>query len=76
MDKLKFKTNLKVHSLSLDEYSYVNIKEDLFYPGSQEIALAEKGMFNFDHPDAFDWDLLESVLLVRVSQLNRLKDSS
>ena len=64
MDKLKFKTNLKVHSLSLDEYSYVNIKEDLFYPGSQEIALAEKGMFNFDHPDAFDWDLLESVLLV------------
>ena len=76
MDKLKFKTNLKVHSLSLDEYSYVNIKEDLFYPGSQEIALAEKGMFNFDHPDAFDWDLLESVLLVRVCQLNRLKDSS
>ena len=76
MDKLKFKTNLKVHSLSLDEYRYVNIKEDLFYPGSQEIALAEKGMFNFDHPDAFDWDLLESVLLVRVSQLNRLKVSS
>ena len=52
----------------------VNIKEDfIFYPGSQEIALAEKGMFNFDHPDAFDWDLLESVLLVAVSQLNELK---
>ena len=74
MDELKFKTNLKVHSLSLDEYSNVNIKEDfIFYPGSQEIALAEKGMFNFDHPDAFDWDLLERVLLVGVSQLNELK---
>ena len=49
----------------MDEYSYVNIKEDFtFCPDSQEIALAEKGMFNFDHPDAFDWDLLETVLLV------------
>ena len=74
MDELKFKTVLKVPSLSLAEYSYVNIKENfIFYPGSQEIALAEKGMFNFDHPDAFDWDLLESVLLVAVSQLNELK---
>ena len=49
----------------MDEYSSLNIKEDfIFCPDSQEIALAEKGMFNFDHPDAFDWDLLESVLLV------------
>ena len=38
----------------------VSLSQDSFYRelSEQEIARAERGMFNFDHPDAFDWDLM------------------
>ena len=44
----------------------VTLSQDSFYRelSEQEIARAERGMFNFDHPDAFDWDLMEEVLSV------------
>ena len=28
----------------------------------EELALAQRGLFNFDDPDAFDFELLESVI--------------
>ena len=48
------------------EKKIVSLSQDSFYRemSDQEIARAERGMFNFDHPDAFDWDLMEEVLSV------------
>ena len=42
----------------------VHLSQDSFYRelNPQEITKANKGMFNFDHPDAFDNELMESVL--------------
>ena len=47
----------------------VTLSQDSFYRelSEQEIARAERGMFNFDHPDAFDWDLMEEVLSVSLA---------
>ena len=44
----------------------VTLSQDSFYRelSEQEIARAERGLFNFDHPDSFDWDLMEEVLSV------------
>ena len=41
----------------------VHLSQDSFYRelNPQEITKANKGMFNFDHPDAFDNELMESV---------------
>jgi len=46
------------------EKQVVSLSQDSFYRElhPHEIALAKKGMFNFDHPDAFDNELMESVL--------------
>ena len=48
------------------EKKVVSLSQDSFYKELEptEIILANKGMFNFDHPDAFDVDLMESVLQV------------
>ena len=48
------------------EKNVVSLSQDSFYKELEpsEIILANKGMFNFDHPDAFDIDLMESVLQV------------
>ena len=45
--------------------NYILIK-DSFYRDltDKEKLLAEKGLFNFDHPDAFDIDLMEKCLSV------------
>lgn len=42
----------------------VCISQDSFYRelSPAEIAKAEKGQFNFDHPDAFNEKLMEEVL--------------
>lgn len=42
----------------------VCISQDSFYRelSSAEIAKAEKGLFNFDHPDAFDEKLMYRTL--------------
>ena len=47
----------------------VTLSQDSFYRelSEQEIARAERGLFNFDHPDAFDWDLMEEVLSVSLA---------
>ena len=46
----------------------VSLSQDSFYRelNETEIILANMGKFNFDHPDAFDTDLMESVLQVSV----------
>ena len=36
-----------------------------------EITKAEKGMFNFDHPDAFDHHLMETVIKVILRERKR-----
>lgn len=50
--------------ISADEKQVVQISQDSFYRelNPSEQAKAMKGTFNFDHPDAFDNDLMESVL--------------
>jgi len=49
---------------SVEEKQVVHLSQDGFYRelNPQEISLASKGMFNFDHPDAFDHKLLESCM--------------
>jgi len=46
------------------EKQVVHLTQDSFYKelDDQEIAKANKGMFNFDHPNAFDNELMESCL--------------
>ena len=46
------------------EKKIVSLSQDSFYRelNPLEISKANKGMFNFDHPDAFDNQLMESVL--------------
>ncbi|KAI9143915.1 uridine kinase family-domain-containing protein [Paraphysoderma sedebokerense] len=57
MEKLKQKhkhLNRKVAMIQLTDFYRVLTPE--------EQKLAQEGEFNFDHPDAFDWKLLEQVL--------------
>ena len=44
----------------------VTLSQESFYREltQAEIAAADKGMFNFDHPDAFDCNLMEVTLRV------------
>ena len=46
----------------------VSLSQDSFYRelNETEIILANMGKLNVDHPDAFDTDLMESVLQVSV----------
>ena len=48
------------------EKEVVSLSQDSFYREltPQEIAKAEKGLFNFDHPSALDHHLMETVLKV------------
>jgi len=52
------------NEMSNVEKQVVSLSQDSFYRelNPSEIAKANKGMFNFDHPDAFDNELMESVL--------------
>merc|ERR1712168_949794 len=52
------------NEMSNVEKQVMSLSQDSFYREltPSEIARASKGMFNFDHPDAFDSDLMESVL--------------
>ena len=52
------------------EKKVVSLSQDSFYKELEpsEIILANRGMFNFDHPDAFDIDLMESVLKVSFTE--------
>ena len=44
----------------------ISLSQEVFYRelSVHDIARARKGMFNFDHPDAFDIPLMESCLQV------------
>merc|ERR1712110_1395119 len=50
--------------VNAEEKQVVILSQDSFYRelNPVEISKANKGMFNFDHPDAFDNQLMESVL--------------
>jgi len=52
------------HQVSVEEKQVVHLSQDSFYREltPHEISLANKGMFNFDHPDAFDNTLMESCM--------------
>jgi len=54
------------NEMSNVEKQVVSLSQDSFYREltPAEIARANKGQFNFDHPDAFDCDLMEAVLQV------------
>lgn len=43
---------------SLPEGSVVVIPQDSYYKDSSHIPVEERQFINFDHPDAFDWELL------------------
>merc|ERR1719147_428833 len=61
-DKLMEK--LGQHKVNSVEKQVVHLSQDSFYREltEQEIALANKGCFNFDHPDAFDHELMLACL--------------
>jgi uridine kinase len=46
----------------LENQRVVIISQDSFYTSLKEDQLPEVHSYNFDHPNAFDWPLLESVL--------------
>jgi uridine kinase len=56
------------NEVSEQEKQVVHLSQDSFYRAlsPEEITKANKGMFNFDHPDAFDNELMESCLKVSV----------
>eukprot|EP00092_Neocalanus_flemingeri_P015527 GFUD01016808.1.p1 GENE.GFUD01016808.1~~GFUD01016808.1.p1 ORF type:complete len:241 (-),score=64.79 GFUD01016808.1:119-841(-) len=60
----KLMETLGQNEMSSVEKEVVSLSQDSFYRelSHQEIAKAEKGMFNFDHPDAFDHQLMETVM--------------
>jgi len=60
----KLMEKLGQDEMSNVEKQVVSLSQDSFYREltPSEIVRASKGMFNFDHPDAFDSDLMESVL--------------
>ncbi|MBR3916933.1 MAG: uridine kinase [Bacteroidaceae bacterium] len=43
---------------SLPEGSVVVIPQDSYYKDSSHVPVEERQFINFDHPDAFDWELL------------------
>ena len=53
-----------VESLSQDEVTVLPL--DSYYKDSSHIPFEERKNINFDHPDAFDWDLLsEHITMLR-----------
>ena len=43
---------------SLPEGSVAVIPQDSYYKDSSHVPVEERQFINFDHPDAFDWNLL------------------
>ena len=51
---------------SLPKDSVVVIPQDSYYKDSSHIPVEERQFINFDHPDAFDWELLvEQIAMLR-----------
>ena len=64
----KLMETLGQDKMAIVEKEVVSLSQDSFYREltPQEIAKAEKGMFNFDHPTAFDHHLMETVMKVNL----------
>ena len=62
----KLMEKLGQNEMSNVEKQVVSLSQDSFYREltPAETARANKGMVNFDHPDAFDTELMESVIKV------------
>jgi uridine kinase len=60
----KIMDNLREYNREIAERKVVHITQDSFYRDltEQEKEKAEKGLYNFDHPDAFDMELMEKCL--------------
>ncbi|XP_023325407.1 probable uridine-cytidine kinase [Eurytemora carolleeae] len=60
----KIMENLREYNLEIAEKKVVHISQDSFYRDLKESEKekAEKGLYNFDHPDAFDMELMEKCL--------------
>ena len=52
---------------ALPQASVAIIPQDSYYKDSSHVPVEERQFINFDHPDAFDWDLL-------VEQITALRD--
>lgn len=52
---------------SLPDGEVVVIPQDSYYKDSSHVPFEERQFINFDHPDAFDWDLM-------VQQLTKLRE--
>lgn len=51
---------------SLPQGEVVVIPQDSYYKDSSHVPVEERQFINFDHPDAFDWDLLvEQLTMLR-----------
>ena len=51
---------------SLPQASVTIIPQDSYYKDSSHVPVEERQFINFDHPDAFDWDLLvEHIAMLR-----------
>lgn len=51
---------------SLPQGEVVVIPQDSYYKDSSHVPVEERKFINFDHPDAFDWDLLiEQIAMLR-----------
>lgn len=53
-----------VHKIieNLPEGEVVLLPQDSYYKDSSHVPVAERQFINFDHPEAFDWDLLSQHL--------------
>ena len=54
---------------SLPEGSVAVIPQDSYYKDSSHVPVEERQFINFDHPDAFDWELL----IEQIAQLRQGK---
>jgi uridine kinase len=43
---------------ALPQEGHVLVEQDAYYRSLSHLAIAERAQTNFDHPDAFDWELL------------------
>jgi len=55
--------NLIVNRLGIDNHRVAIISQDCFYKSLTEENHKHVVDYNFDHPDAFDWELIEETLL-------------
>jgi len=55
-------TVVKKIANGVPENSIARVSQDSYYKNNSNLTEAERKAFNFDHPEAIDWDLLEQHL--------------